>query len=86
MALPVRCFTCNKVIGQMETEYVKIKHDENLVEDFFKNKCISRFCCKRMFLTTSFDIHDQFIECNLTNLPDQVKLGETKEIRHLKAI
>ena len=86
MALPVRCFTCNKVISQFETEYVKIKDDENLVEQFFKKKNITRFCCKRMFLTTSYDIHDQFIECTIDNLPSQITLGETKEIRHLKAI
>lgn len=86
MSLPVRCFTCNKVIGRFENEYVKIKDNENLIEEFFKNRSISRFCCKRMFMTTSFDIHDQFIECKTDNLPTQVTLGETKKIRHLKAV
>ena len=86
MALPIRCFTCNKVIGQYETEYVSIMNDENQIHDFFKKHGITRFCCKRMFMTTCYDIHDKFIECNEDNLPSQVNIGEHKKIVYLKAI
>ena len=86
MSLPVRCFTCNKVIGHLENEYVRVMGDENKVEDFFNNKGIRRFCCKRMFMTTCYEIHDRFIVCNEENLPDSVKIGETKQVRYLKAI
>ena len=49
MSLPIRCFTCNKVIGHLENEYVKIKDNESLIEDFFKSKSISDFVVKECF-------------------------------------
>ena len=86
MSIPVRCFTCNKVIGHYEIEFRKcIEKDEN-VTDFFVKKGINRYCCKRMFNTSPLDIFDDMIECNRKILPEQVKIGETKPIRILKAI
>ena len=51
MMIPVRCFTCNKVIGNKWEAYNRniqegIEPDEN-----FKKLGISRYCCKRMFLS-----------------------------------
>lgn len=47
---PVRCFTCNKVIGKYETAY----HNQ-LALGLKKNEAlntigISKYCCRRMFL------------------------------------
>lgn len=44
---PIRCFTCNKVIGHLWYQY-KDCNDKPL---FFEEKRIRRFCCRRMFLT-----------------------------------
>ena len=86
MSLPVRCFTCNKVIGQHENSYLKcIENNEN-IDLFFSQRNISRYCCKRMFNTTPYNVNEEFIECNKSVLPEQVCLGETKSRRIYKAI
>jgi len=63
--LPVRCFTCNKVIGHLEQqlEEWKTEHDYDCnakdasLEPFFDKFEIERYCCRKMFLT----FHDEAI-------------------------
>jgi DNA-directed RNA polymerase I, II, and III subunit RPABC5 len=50
MIIPVRCFTCGKVIGNKWEEYqVLIEYmEEKLALDTLK---LHRYCCRRMVLT-----------------------------------
>lgn len=51
MIIPVRCFTCGKVIGHLYEEYarrVQAGEDPMKVLDDVK---LERYCCRRMFLT-----------------------------------
>jgi DNA-directed RNA polymerase subunit N len=51
MIIPVRCFTCGKVIGQLHEEYsqrTKAGEDPAKVMDELG---VKRYCCRRMFLT-----------------------------------
>jgi DNA-directed RNA polymerase subunit N len=51
MIIPVRCFTCGKVIGQLYEEYsrrTQAGEDPAKVLDQLK---LNRYCCRRMFLT-----------------------------------
>jgi len=51
MIIPVRCFTCGKVIGHLYEEYsgrVSEGEDPKKVMDSLG---IERYCCRRMFLT-----------------------------------
>ena len=50
MAFPVRCFTCNKVIGKYEEKYNKMVEDKIDSDQIFKTLNITRYCCRRMFL------------------------------------
>lgn len=62
MIIPVRCFTCGKVIGDKWNKYKELTASStNNDTIFFKNKdCVvveafeklglKRICCKRMFL------------------------------------
>ena len=50
MLIPVRCFTCGKVIGQLYDEYsrkVEGGEDPGKVLDSLG---VERYCCRRMFL------------------------------------
>ena len=49
MLFPVRCFSCNKVIGNKIDLYEKLQNqmDNNYI---FEHLGIKRYCCKRMFL------------------------------------
>lgn len=67
MPFPIRCFTCNKVIGKVK--YIEgfntlneIKDDNergNRIVEFFESHGIVRMCCKRMF--TTVDTNDQVL-------------------------
>jgi len=62
MIIPVRCFTCGKVIGGLYDEYKKLVEDEkekdnpnietNTVEYNALNKIgINRYCCRTIFIS-----------------------------------
>lgn len=52
MILPIRCFTCNKILGHFSDSI----QEEKVNEDFFLRKNIKRYCCKKI-LISSVDIH-----------------------------
>lgn len=50
--VPVRCFTCGKLIAHIYNEYVsrvKLGEEPNNVMDSLK---ITRYCCRRMFISS----------------------------------
>jgi DNA-directed RNA polymerase I, II, and III subunit RPABC5 len=50
MIIPIRCFTCNKVIGNKWETFIKLKetYDDKDSLDIIELK---RYCCRRMILT-----------------------------------
>ena len=58
MIIPVRCFSCNKVIGNLEEAYNNLRKNQIEGEEIFKKLGITRICCKRM-LTTYADLSDK---------------------------
>jgi len=62
MLFPVRCFTCNKHIGHLDDIYYeRIKTEK--IKDVLDSLGISRFCCRRMFISHSTVI-DNLIKYN----------------------
>jgi len=64
MIIPVRCFTCGKVIANKYEKYLKLvkekeekeqyknNYDEKIDHnDIFKQIKLKRYCCRRMVLT-----------------------------------
>lgn len=64
MIIPVRCFTCNKVIGSKYEKYVKMVNDKQKKEKYINDQDVNinnseifdklklkRYCCRRMMLT-----------------------------------
>ena len=49
MIIPVRCFSCNKVIGHLEEAYKKLCKDIG-PQKTYEKLGITRICCKRMFI------------------------------------
>ena len=60
--LPIRCFSCNKILGQYSDAF-----DEKKINiTFLKNNNIERYCCQKILLTT-VDIHSEaFSKVNLS--------------------
>jgi DNA-directed RNA polymerase subunit N len=50
MIIPVRCFTCGKVIGHLYEDFKKRTEDGENVEKVLNNLGLKRYCCRQMFL------------------------------------
>lgn len=64
MLIPVRCFSCGKLIANKYQKYLKMVEEKNKKnkyinnqdskinnEDIFKKLKLKRYCCRRMCLT-----------------------------------
>lgn len=60
MIIPVRCFTCNKVIGSLWEPYQELNKTMTNEEALDKLN-LKRICCRRMFLS-HVDLIDKIIE------------------------
>lgn len=51
MIIPVRCFSCGKVVGEYYEEFAKrVSKGEN-AEEILNSLGIDRYCCRRMILS-----------------------------------
>lgn len=50
MIIPVRCFSCGKVIGGLYETYVHMVEDGKSPREALDTLGIDRYCCRRIFL------------------------------------
>jgi len=61
MIIPVRCYTCNKVIGNKWETYKKMMTDEKMSEkEALDALGLRRYCCRRM-ISTHVDLIDDML-------------------------
>lgn len=65
MLLPVRCYTCGKVLGHLGDRYKSYEKPLKFFEDYH----IERYCCRRIFLC-HVDVQETAPSC----LPDSVEM------------
>ncbi len=58
--IPVRCFTCGKVIGGYWEEYKERRDAGEDPGDILDDMGVERYCCRRMLLT-HLEIVDKFV-------------------------
>ncbi|KAL7715298.1 DNA-directed RNA polymerases I [Entamoeba marina] len=52
MIIPVRCFTCGKVIGNKWERFFKMAGDgKTPMDQIFSELGIERYCCRRMLIS-----------------------------------
>ena len=51
MIIPIRCFCCNKVIGDKWQKFEKLLKEKNTKNKALNELGIKRYCCRRIFLT-----------------------------------
>jgi len=61
MIVPVRCFTCGKVIGNVYENYKKRVDDGEDPEEVMDDLGIERYCCRRMLLSHT-DLIDEVMQ------------------------
>ena len=60
MIIPVRCFTCGKLVGDQWDEFTRrIKTGEN-ASDILDSLGLKRYCCRRMLLS-NIEIIDEVL-------------------------
>uniref|UniRef100_A0A914PXD3 DNA-directed RNA polymerases I, II, and III subunit RPABC5 n=2 Tax=Panagrolaimus TaxID=55784 RepID=A0A914PXD3_9BILA len=64
MIIPVRCFTCGKVIGNKWDAYLSLLQSGYIEGDALDTLNLRRYCCRRMILS-----HVDLIEKLLNYLP-----------------
>ena len=55
MIIPIRCFTCNKVLADKYDHFTKKINDEKKKEtnkEILDDMGIERYCCRRHMITT----------------------------------
>jgi DNA-directed RNA polymerase I, II, and III subunit RPABC5 len=63
MIIPVRCFTCGKVIGNKYDTYFKLLLDGQKPGEAMNELQLKRYCCRRMVLT-HVDLIDKLLAYN----------------------
>jgi len=51
MIIPVRCFTCGKVVGSVYPEYVKRVEAGEEPQKVLDDLGLERYCCRRMIVS-----------------------------------
>ena len=51
MIIPVRCFTCGKVVGHKWDSYLELLKADDSEGDALDELGLKRYCCRRMVLT-----------------------------------
>lgn len=74
MIIPIRCFTCNKVVGHMWNDYLKLVDEKKAATPIETEKTaesealdelgLKRYCCRRMLLA-HVDLIDKLLSYNM---------------------
>ena len=64
MIIPVRCFTCGKVIGNLWHRYLQlVSEKKDNMTDIFKELGLNRYCCRRMIIS-HVDLIEKLLKYN----------------------
>ncbi len=61
MIIPIRCFSCGKLIANSYKPYLELLEKGERSEDAFKQLGLERFCCRRM-IVSHVDLIDDLLK------------------------
>ena len=63
MIIPIRCFTCGKVIGNKWHRYLQLLNEEKEMAQIFEELGLNRYCCRRMIIS-HVDLIEKLLKYN----------------------
>ena len=64
MIIPIRCFTCGKVIGNVWDKYLNLLDSGKEIAEALDILGMRRYCCRRM-LISHVDLIEKLLEYNI---------------------
>jgi DNA-directed RNA polymerase I, II, and III subunit RPABC5 len=66
MIIPIRCFTCGKLVGDKYEKYLKLLQQEYTEGEALTKVGLKRYCCKRMMLS-NVDLIEKLLDIKEQN-------------------
>ena len=60
MLIPVRCFSCNKVVGGLYEEFMERKETGENPAEIMDSLGLERYCCRKIFVS-HLDLIDELL-------------------------
>ena len=64
MMVPIRCFSCGKVLGQLHEEFKKRVEKGEKAGEVLDDLKVKRYCCRRMLFSQA-DLIDDILKYNV---------------------
>jgi len=77
MIIPVRCFTCGKVIGNLWNTYIELNKIQS-TEETLDQLHLTKMCCRRMMIT-HVNLIDDIIKYNRYENTLNQKVNDVKK-------
>jgi len=75
MIIPVRCFTCGKVVGDKWNAYLVLLESDYTEGEALDQLGLKRYCCRRMVLT-HVDLIERLLKYNPVEKAERQKAKE----------
>ena len=63
MIIPIRCFTCGKVLGNKWDRYLQLLNNGKEMSEIFQDLGLHRYCCRRMIIS-HVDLIEKLLKYN----------------------